>query len=50
VRFVFLFPPVNQHLWESFKRNGKESTRAQVSTQVAEADDDDEIINSTSFV
>jgi len=50
VRFVFLFSPVNQHLWESFKRNGKESTRAQVSTQVAEADDDGEIINSTSFV
>jgi hypothetical protein len=50
VRFGFLFFPVNQPLRESFKRYGKESPRAQVSTQVAEADDDDEIINSAPFV
>jgi hypothetical protein len=39
VRFVFLFSPVDQHLWESFKRYRKESSGAQISTQIAEADD-----------
>jgi len=29
------FSSVNQYLWESFERHGKEGARAQVSAQVA---------------
>jgi hypothetical protein len=42
VRFVFLVSPVDHHLWESFKRYRKESPRAQITAQIAEADDDDD--------
>ncbi|PNY16827.1 gamma aminobutyrate transaminase mitochondrial-like, partial [Trifolium pratense] len=40
--FIISPEEVDEHLWESFKRYRKESPRAQVSTQIAEADDDDD--------